>query len=233
MATEAIIKFGRKHKNLFSAPYLEIGSKIQDSYTQYTPKDIHILSNSKDYIGIDIEDGDNVDLVIDLSKEGIIEKLNWNKKFMTIHCHCVLEHVADIFTMSKNIQKALKPGGKIFISAPFAWKIHRIPIDMWRFTPQSIDYMFATIYFNKLHCAVSTRNPKLLYNIDSFPELNLNLGSELNTYGFMLGLSIKIIKKLKLDNTFFSERALLKECNLMMIGEKQSRNTYTFYPNSI
>ena len=103
MATKQSIEFGKLFSEKFTSPILEIGSKIYDEYEQYSPKNISDKVGS--YIGIDISDGEGVDLVVDFSEIDIVRKLGWVNKFNTIHCHCVLEHVPDIFTFSKISKK--------------------------------------------------------------------------------------------------------------------------------
>jgi len=228
MATQQTISLGKKYLQFFKEPVLEIGSKFWPEYIQYSPRDLH--NENTDYIGIDIEEGSGVDRILDLSsKKTNVKKLGWEEKFNTIHCHCVLEHITDIFTFSKNLDRVLKKGGRLFITIPFSWKIHRLPIDMWRFTPQSIDYLFPNIFFNKEDCFYSTRKSGDLIPVDSGPR-ELHLGSKLIDNGILIFLVIKLLKKFNLDKNFFNERALLLENNLMMIGQKSQSNQYTFLP---
>ncbi len=230
MANEAAINFGRSKKYLFSGPYLEIGSKIQPSYTQFSPRDIHDPADAQDWIGIDIEEGEGVDKVVDLSIPGIVKELGWTGRFGTVHCLNVLAHVPNIFHMANNIQDCLRDGGKLFVSVPFAWKIHRIPLDMWRFTPQSVDFLFPLIEFQIENCGVCTRHPTRRYDVYNFPELPL--GSGLKKLGSIFSLFIRILRKTGLDHGYFDQRALLVESILMMIGEKKSHVSYTFFPYS-
>jgi hypothetical protein len=90
--------------------------------------------------------------------------------------------------------------------------------------------LFSFIHFDPKFCAASTRTPGEFYDLDQLPELNL--GSKLDSYNPLFWFSIKLLRKLNLDEGFFSERALLIECNLMMIGEKTLEKTYTFYTGS-
>ena len=226
MATKQTINLGNRYSEYFKEPILEIGSKIHSSYKQFSPRIFH--KDNIDYIGIDIEEGNGVDKVVDLSlNNNIIEELGWKERFNTIHCHCVLEHVLDIFKFSSSISKILKTGGILYITIPFSWKIHRIPIDLWRFTPQSIDYLFPKILFEKKDCFYSTRYMDDLIPVDLGPK-EFRLGSELRQNGIFMYLMVKLLRKLNLDNKVFHERALLLENSLMMIGKKCHSNNYTF-----
>lgn len=225
MATKPTISIGLKHKDLFKEPILEIGSLMHDSYTQETPRSIH--EQASHYVGIDIFPGNGVDHVINLCDSKQIPE-EWTKNggyFNTIHCHCVLEHVVNIFSMAENISKISKEGAMLYITVPFAWKIHRIPLDMWRFTPQSIDFLFSKFEFNKEHCYFTTRKGEI-FTIDHVPEINLSKG--LHDMNWLLRLFIKTFRKLKLDDGIFQNRALYPEINLSMIGCKKNTDTYTF-----
>lgn len=224
MATKPTIDFFIKYANELKEPILEIGSLIDPSYTQYSPRQLH-GDAIKDYTGIDIFDGVGVDYVINLTKKEDISKLG-GRKFKTIHCHYVFEHVTDIFTMAKQLEELLDIDGVLLFSVPFAWRIHRIPIDMWRFTPQSIDYIFPNIEFIQDKCAYSTRRDGIYSPINQHIEFNLSSG--LDKRNFFLRNAIKLLRRLKLDETFFSNRALLPESNLMMYGIRRMQPKYTF-----
>jgi SAM-dependent methyltransferase len=230
MASKHTVDYFKKFEKQFIAPYLEIGSLIQESYHQYSPKDMQIVSDDDEYIGIDIFEGKGVDLVFNLATASTEDLSHWKEKFGTVHAHYVFEHVTDIFRLAKNIDYITKPGGVICFSAPFAWRIHRIPIDMWRFTPQSVDWLFPNFSFEASQCAWSTRSKKV-YPIDKTTELSFGTGlQELNP---IFRTFIKVFRKLKMDNDFFQERALLPELNLMMIGKKQENPVYTFIPEDL
>jgi len=222
MATSSTIKFGEQNKKLFQSPVLEIGALLTDSYFQETPRSIH--EGVTDYIVIDIFPGNGVDRVLNLCRTSEIP-VEWKNYFGTIHCHCVLEHVTDIFTMSKNIDAITKPGGVLYLTVPFVWKIHRIPLDLWRFTPQSIDYLFPNFEFKKELCRVATRK-NIMSAIDDIPELNL--GNGLEKENVLLKYSLKFLRKFKLDRTYFMNRALFPEINLIMTGVKREKHHYTF-----
>jgi SAM-dependent methyltransferase len=198
MATSSTVEFFKQKEKLLRPPFLEIGSLIMPEYIQYSPKSMQTVSATDEYVGIDIFEGEGVDRVFDLAKAELADLADWKEKFSTIHIHYIMEHVIDIFKMARNIDYITKPGGVLCFSAPFSWKIHRIPVDMWRFTPQS----------------------------DHRQEIAF--GTELNKHNFFLRMAIKWLRKLKKDEGFFSERALLHETNLMMMGIKQGKPTYTF-----
>ncbi len=229
MASLHTINYFKQFSEEFEGPYLEIGSLIQEAYSQHSPKEMQNINN-QEYIGIDIFPGEGVDLVFNLATADFAEIEHWKGKFGTVHAHYVFEHVTDIFKLAKNIEYILKPGGKLCFSAPFCWRLHRIPIDMWRFTPQSIDWLFPTLKFDKKKSAWSSRS-KFVYAINDVVELSF--GTKMEEYSFLFRSFLKIMKKLRLDDNFFQERALIPELNLMMIGIKTESNNFTFIPNDL
>ena len=64
-----------------------------------------------------------------------LEKKNFiKKKFDNIIIFNVLEHVFDIDNAFSELNKLLKPNGKLFISTPFLYRYHKAPKDYFRFT---------------------------------------------------------------------------------------------------
>lgn len=137
-------KWIESHKDRIRGPILEIGSK---KYSNSTFMNYRKLFNNLDYTGIDLSEGENVDLIIDLTEDfNTIEK-KINRKYNTIICCSVLEHVKDIFRFSTNLTKLLNPNGILLLSVPFTWEFHGYPNDYWRFTPASIQYLFPNLSF--------------------------------------------------------------------------------------
>jgi SAM-dependent methyltransferase len=225
MASKHTVEYFKKFNQHFKPPYLEIGSLIQEAYVQYSPRDMQNIASIDEYIGIDIFEGEGVDLLFNLATANKADLAHWKEKFNTVHAHYVFEHVTDIFKLAENIDFITKPGGVICFSAPFSWRIHRIPIDMWRFTPQSVDWMFKNYHFSEEYSAWSTRKHKI-YPIDTVVELSMGTG--LNQLNPVMRSCLKLLRYMKLDNDFFQERALLPELNVMMLGFKQNSPTYTF-----
>lgn len=56
-------------------------------------------------------------------------------------CLEVAEHVSDPQTLLLEISRVLKPGGQLFISAPFLYPIHDAPHDFQRFTRHGLQYL--------------------------------------------------------------------------------------------
>ena len=102
----------------FSEPILQIGSK--SSVLDKRGGKWRNLYREKKFIGIDIESGENVDCVFDISDN--ISKLRRKagiKQFSTIICPHVLEHVRNPFIVADNIKKLLLPRGKTVVTVPW------------------------------------------------------------------------------------------------------------------
>lgn len=105
----------------------------------------------KRYLGIDYMSGPGVDLVWDITWD----KPPWEpESFDLIICTEVLEHVQDWRKALRNMDKALKMGGWLFLTArgPGFGK-HEWPHDYWRFTIGLIRYVYQGKY--RIHTLVN------------------------------------------------------------------------------
>lgn len=212
----------RNRLDQFPGPFLEVGSKNYG-----TTQDLRSLFTEEDqYIGVDMEDGPGVDVVVDLTidLEQIDEKIG-NKRFGTIFCLSVLEHCEDPFRMAKNLTSLLKPDGYICISVPFAWQIHGYPNDYWRFTPEGVRKLFPKIQFDtkKSLAATSRKN--------EFRELNDDLGkisfsfskhrANGNTFRGISAKFLKVLSRLGILSWLTGYRHVFAPTGIFMIGKRE------------
>lgn len=99
-----------------------------------------------DALGVDMLPGPGVDTVIDL-EEPLPETFG---TFAHIDCISVLEHSRRPWLLAANLQRALIPGGSIFVTVPFVWRLHAYPDDYWRFTPSGLAALFPAIVWQAL-----------------------------------------------------------------------------------
>ena len=123
---------------LFMDKYVKAGDSILDvgsaivlnqgmSYRDIIPEDTF-------YTGIDVADGENVDIVIN-------DSYNWNlgKIFDVVISGQALEHIEYPWLTMAEISKNLKVGGYCCIIVPHIWLIHRFPIDTYRYNPDGLE----------------------------------------------------------------------------------------------
>lgn len=93
------------------------------------------------YVGLDIEEGPNVDIVAPGLYDWGIEDESYD---IVISGQC-LEHVKDTKEWIKQIQKAVKKNGLICIIAPWSWQEHRFPVDCWRILPDGMRFLLEEV----------------------------------------------------------------------------------------
>src|SRR6185436_2672078 len=80
------------------------------------------------FLGIDLEDGANVDRVLDIcgSAASLRGGLGEETFDLVVCCH-VLEHTQDPWQAARNIEGLLRPGGHVFVSAAWSQAFHATP----------------------------------------------------------------------------------------------------------
>jgi len=99
-----------------------------------------IVSLFPNYIGIDLQEGNNVNIVMDAYD---ISKRFKHESFDIVLCLYVLEHVPDIKGILKQVDYVLKKGGYFYVSVPlFGYPAHSYSgeesKDYWRFSEEAI-----------------------------------------------------------------------------------------------
>lgn len=143
----------QRHAAELAGPYLEVGSKDYGD-----TQDLRSVFRGRgEYIGADLESGPGVDLVLDFTGcFADVDAQLKGRRFGTIFCLSVLEHCTQPFTMSENLTRLLRPGGKLCISVPFAFQFHGFPSDYWRFTHEGVKLLFPLLEFDLTQGAATT-----------------------------------------------------------------------------
>lgn len=92
-----------------------------------------------DVIGADMQAGDGCDVVVDLETDRL------DGVFAHIECMSVLEHVRRPWLLCANVEAMMAPGGSIFITVPFVWRVHGYPDDYWRMTISGVKSLFSAV----------------------------------------------------------------------------------------
>lgn len=115
-------------------PILEIGSKDYGNTSSLRDVFPH-----NEYVGVDLEAGKGVDVIVDLANG--IGNLKENYFGCGICCS-VMEHVPTPWTMAENITRLIAKDGLLFISVPWVWRYHMYPDDYFRFSFRGITSLF-------------------------------------------------------------------------------------------
>ena len=102
----------------------------------------------KDVVGVDMFEGEGVDVVCDLEEQWHCEK--YLGDFSHIECLSVLEHSKRPWLLAKNIEYMLLSRGSLYITVPFVWPIHAYPNDYFRFTIDGIKALFPNIEWDPI-----------------------------------------------------------------------------------
>lgn len=127
----------------FEGAVCEIGSKDYGN-----TQDFRSLFPGREYIGIDIEPGDGVDLVHDITAAPL------DKKFGLVICCSVLEHVKNPWKAAGNIMAMMD--GLLYVSVPWIQRYHAYPEDYWRFTFPGLCALFEGIELGGQHLSTFT-----------------------------------------------------------------------------
>lgn len=203
-----------------TGPYLEIGSRNYGN-----TQDLRAMFKScGEYVGVDMSDGDGVDYVVDLTRPfSEIDAALHGRRFGTIFCLSVLEHCDQPFAMAANMTRLLAPGGKVVISAPFAWKFHGYPSDYWRFTHEGIKKLFPEIAFDEAQSfAVTSREGEFLPADEDLARIPISSGYYRKKGQWLRAMTVGLLQglcKLGLFNWLGGYRYLMPPTNVMMVGE--------------
>lgn len=61
--------------------------------------------------------------------------------FETVLATQVIEHVPEPDRLLQEINRVLKPGGHLILTAPQYWRLHEVPHDYYRFTPYGLRHL--------------------------------------------------------------------------------------------
>jgi SAM-dependent methyltransferase len=102
--------------------------KEEFSHTRYVGVDLAVGDVEWDFSGLDVIS----DLVALPFTRGT---------FDAAACNQVLEHVNEPLQVLREIRRTLKPGGRLFLSAPQSWHQHQKPHDYYRYTSYGMRYL--------------------------------------------------------------------------------------------
>ena len=142
--------FLEKFQPVVDGPILEVGSKNHVGKNHGATVPFREVYPKNEYLGLDLEEGLGVDVLIDLA-EGIGDLPE--NHFGLVICCSVMEYVRRPWKMAENITRLVRPGGKLYVSVPWVWRYHQYPDDYYRFSFRGImelfsDYDWANIHYS-------------------------------------------------------------------------------------
>jgi SAM-dependent methyltransferase len=117
-----------------SGAVLELGARARSAVTRR-----HRIPSRLEYIGMDILEGTNVDVVGDAHA---LSELFPEKRFVAAFSTSVFEHLAMPWKVALELNKILQPGGIVYTSTHQTWPPHEEPWDFWRFSQHTWRTLF-------------------------------------------------------------------------------------------
>ncbi len=189
----------RKLADLAVDPVLQVGSRVE--VVDRGPLAWRNLLKGRDYTGMDIAHGENVDVVADLCApfSEIDTKLG-GRRFGFIISQHVLEHVVDPFQAARNLTSLTKPGGYCYVAVPWVQSYHGYPHDHWRFSFSGLKILFPDLSVEDMYWSSSGAGFDAAYKvlIDGKIDLNrtpLEIESKLFEISFNRDDSINLLKR--------------------------------------
>jgi SAM-dependent methyltransferase len=139
----------KKNRNEISGNILDVGCGIKP-YQQ--------LFNFTNYTGIETGSSghDHQDSKVDIYYDG--KKIPFGKdSFDSVISTEVLEHIFEPKEFLNEINRVLRPGGKLLLTVPFIWDEHEQPCDFGRYTSFGLIFIMETAGF-KVNKPIKTLN---------------------------------------------------------------------------
>lgn len=167
-----------------AGPVVEIGAKDYGSTVSF--RDLY----PGEYVGVDLEAGTGVDVVVDLSA-GLGELKEAH--FALAICCSVLEHTPTPWVMADNLTRLLRPGGALYISVPWVWRYHAYPDDYFRFSPRGVQSIFPRIHWQHATYSTTADGEHAGINLEDFRELDNALSFEKDGRKFLPCLMVNML----------------------------------------
>lgn len=105
-------------------------------------------------------------------------RLPWpNDGFDAVLAREVMEHVADIFQMVREIHRILKPGGRFWFSTPFIFPLHDYDSgDYWRLSPKAWEWLLRQAGFREME--VDAPDKRYLWGSWQYPVTVVGWGEK-------------------------------------------------------
>lgn len=149
----------RKHVKNVGGVVIDLGGGKNPSYERFWNV------KPEKFIRIDIDEKTGPDFVADLNKS-----LPFSDNYSdTVFLFNVIYILEDPSKTLREINRILKPGGKLFLTSPFIFNEAKEPNDYWRFTSEGLEKILKEANFNEtLIKPVGERFSSAMYLISPF-----------------------------------------------------------------
>lgn len=147
MCTLGCLQFGQKYLSADEVKgkrVIEVGS-----YNVNGSPRAHIETlRPSEYIGVDIEEGNGVDVVC---RAEDVRKLYGDESFDIVVSTEMIEHVRDWRTILSNLKNICRPNGIILITTrSLGYRYHGWPYDFWRYESSDMERIFSDCQIIKI-----------------------------------------------------------------------------------
>lgn len=179
------------------------------------------LFNSSEYIGLEIDsEGNRENKKADYFYDGYTFPFETDV-FTAVVCNQVLEHVFDPIRFLSEINRCLKPGGKLLLSVPFVWDEHEAPQDFARYSSFGIKYLLEKENFEIIEQRKTISDVRVIFQLLSAYFYKTCIGQRnyiqknilivlfifpINLIGEVLGIILPNNKDLYLDNIILARK---------------------------
>jgi hypothetical protein len=224
MPTQGHIEFVQQHRHLIREPILIVASKIYD-YDPERLQDYLKRWGFSDFIGIDLEAGEGVDDVVDVTDPNSQFWTRHRNYFETVFCLELWTYVKQPFVAANLISSVTRENGVLFLSESTTRKKSRMPIDLWRFTLEGLQTLFDGFDFDDARTAMFyTRskdpNPLRPYEYE-LPEIR---SDQRHTDESALGFFLRRLHRKFFAKGVFDLSRLMPENTICAVGEKVKKS---------
>ena len=176
-----------------------------------------ILENAEKREGLDMQalEGEELDWVADLTDMPKVP----SERFDAVVCHQVLEHVREPEKALSEINRVMKNDGHLVLSVPHLSRLHELPHDYFRYTPNGIVHMAEKCGFEVKE--LKTAGGLLTFLHHQFATLFIGLaGISRITYTLAAYLNAPLSVGSALLDRLFDRNALMPNCVVAILKKR-------------
>jgi SAM-dependent methyltransferase len=188
MCTLGCLQFGEKYLSTDEVKgkrVIEVGS-----YNVNGSPRAHLETlRPSEYIGVDIEEGNGVDVVC---RAEDVRKMFGDNSFDVVVSTEMIEHVRDWRTILSNLKNLCRPNGVILVTTrSFGYRYHGWPYDFWRYEASDMERIFSDCRITNLE--QDEAEPGVFIKVIKPADFRENNLSDVELYSVVTGTRSKNI----------------------------------------